>query len=600
MPPAVDTAGESERRHSRDSGNEEEFEILEREEVKIEEHRRSEDSGNCSEAEEGQDTNRVLEFQLTQSLLSQVKAGENNRDANSGRQAQLDLKRMSFVINGKEISKEYVGKLYIKCNHLIPSENEDYRPFAKKVFIEMFKYAKAEIPNYNVLEELITNCNQAGYEFAVYGHIHPILDQYGLIPTIPKKTVSLCCNSAGCIDVEYSDVIVVKNPDQLRQYEAFSKLEFTLKSQDDRAEYENGKVTLTIPKELENYKADGKSLLDNINRHFVDVDNTIIESLVENIGEGPKSFVVNLPAEVNSDSFDIIPENAVFDLGHIPELIKKAVDDKDVNDLANHIGSFQDHVTHVSPKEGLPVVEKILEIVSGFIEEQGKAWNCHPTVPIASHIYSAKQQYKEILCKIKSNLIKRSSNDHNAGPSVTNAQDTSAILNETPTSSQAVSREQLNTKESKNQQLQRNVVDKIENIMNNEEASIEEAISNNYRRGKVSKNKKSSFSSKYTNKKKVQKNSQSEKVVQNAEEKVLSADSGNIELLDSRLGSVGSSNNFSVGNVVRSDVSKKEDTMEFLDNSSYIEGGCDQQNSPSLSSEDDDSSKNLYMISRKE
>lgn len=163
---------------------------------------------------------------------------------------------------------------------------------------------------------------------------------------------------------------------------------------------------------------------------------------------------------MDSDSFDIIPENAVFDLGHIPELVKKAVDDKDVNALANHIGFFQGHVTHIPPKEGLPVVEKTLEIVSGFTKEQSKAWRCYPTVPIASHIYSAKQQYyddyisqadyekvknlEKTLCKIKSDLIKRSSNDHNAEPPVTNAQDTSAILNETPTSSQSVNGENNN------------------------------------------------------------------------------------------------------------------------------------------------------------
>lgn len=108
-----------ERRHSRDSGAEEEFEVLEQEEIK--EHRHSGDSGNCSEVEEGQNTNRAieLEFQLTQSLLSQVKAGENNRNANSGKQAQLDLERMDFVINGQTISKAYVHELYCQHNHLI-------------------------------------------------------------------------------------------------------------------------------------------------------------------------------------------------------------------------------------------------------------------------------------------------------------------------------------------------------------------------------------------------------------------------------------------------------------------------------------------------
>ncbi|MFT4313575.1 MAG: hypothetical protein AB3P11_00355 [Wolbachia pipientis] len=507
MPPAVDTAGESERRHSRDLGAEEEFEILEREEVKIEERRRSEDLGNESQEEAGvnnSDTESsavtTLEFQLTQSLLSQIKANENNQGANSGKQAYKDLPRVGFVINGQVIDKNFVSQLRDECNQ------NDQRQIAKHVFTKMFEHAKAEIPNDNLLEELITSCNQAGYDGSLLMQLSPIFLEHDLqLPDANDRHIEIVCSDQDSLNVKYCPNMPVKQlGKEICRVDAI--LEFTLKFRDSKVEYENGKVTLAIPEQLENCKAGGKSLLDDINRHFEDADNAIIESLVENIGEGPKSFVLDLPAEVDSDSFDIIPENAVFDLGHIPELIKKAVDDKDVNDLANHIGSFQDHVTHVSPKEGLPVAEKILEIVSGFIEEQGKAWNCHPTVPIASHIYSAKQQYydgyisqadyekvanlKEILCKIKSNLIKRSSNDHNAGPSVTNAQDTSAILNETPISSQAVDRKdgnQLNTKESKNQQLQSSIVDKGENIIANKKASKEATIN---RKGKMPKNTK--------------------------------------------------------------------------------------------------------------
>uniref|UniRef100_A0A3B0JF35 Uncharacterized protein n=1 Tax=Wolbachia endosymbiont of Aleurodicus floccissimus TaxID=2152762 RepID=A0A3B0JF35_9RICK len=468
------------------------------------EHRHSGDSSNCSESEEEQNPSTVptSEFQLTQSLLSQVKAGENNKNANSGKQAYKDLPRVGFVINGQVIDKNFVSQLRDECNQ------NDQRQIAKHVFTKMFEHAKAEIPNDNLLEELITSCNQAGYDGSLLMQLSPIFLEHDLqLPNANDRHIEIVCSDQDSLNVKYCPNMPVKQlGKEICRVDAI--LEFTLKFRDSKVEYENGKVTLAIPEQLENCKAGGKSLLDDINRHFEDADNAIIESLVENIGEGPKSFVLDLPAEVDSDSFDIIPENAVFDLGHIPELIKKAVDDKDVNDLANHIGSFQDHVTHVSPKEGLPVAEKILEIVSGFIEEQGKAWNCHPTVPIASHIYSAKQQYydgyisqadyekvanlKEILCKIKSNLIKRSSNDHNAGPSVTNAQDTSAILNETPISSQAVDRKdgnQLNTKESKNQQLQSSIVDKGENIINSEKAS-KEAIVNNCEESKMPKNTK--------------------------------------------------------------------------------------------------------------
>ncbi|CAG9864800.1 unnamed protein product [Phyllotreta striolata] len=379
----------------------------------------------------------------------------------------------------------------------------------------MFEHAKAEIPNDNLLEELITSCNQAGYDGSLLMQLPPIFLGHDLqLPDANDRHIEIVCSDQDSLNIKYCPNMPVKQlGKEICRVDAI--LEFTLKFRDSKVEYENGKVTFAIPEQLENYKADGKSLLDEINRHFKDEDNRIIDSLVENIGEGPKSFVVDLPAEV--DSFDVIPENAVFDLGHILELVKKAMDDKDVNALANHIGFVQGHVTHIPPKEGLPVVEKTLEIVSGFTKEQGKAWNCHPTVPIASYIYSAKRQYydgdisqedyeklkklEETLYEIKSDLIKRSSNDPNEESPVKNAQDTSAILNETPTSSQAVNQEdnnQLSTKESKStdsQQVQKSIIDKGENIMNNEEASIEEAIGNNCEEGKMPKNIEEKLSS---------------------------------------------------------------------------------------------------------
>ncbi|WP_250295889.1 hypothetical protein [Wolbachia endosymbiont of Oedothorax gibbosus] len=493
---------------SRDSGAEEECKILEKEEIKERCH--SEDSGNCSEAEEEQSTNGATrsEFQLTQSLLSKVKAGENNKHANSGKQAQLDLKRMNFVINGKTIDKKCVSGLCNKNNHLISNGNEDYRTFAKQVFTGMFKHVEADVPSDNILAELITNCNQAGYECAMHEQIQPILAQYNLISKIFERTISIRCDSTEFVSVEYSEVMHVLNFDNPEEKicESNNLLKFTLKSQDGKVEYKDGKVTLAIPEQLKDYKAGSKSLLGDINRHFEDADNAVVESLVENIGEGPKSFVADPPAEVDSDSFNIIPEGEILNLDHIPELVKKAVDDKDVNALATHISFFQDRVNRISPQEGLSVVEKTLKIISDFAKKQGKAWNTYPAMPGVSHVYSAKQHWngyisqadyekvkslEDTLCKIKSSLIKRSSNDPNERSPVKNAQDTSATLNETPILSQAVSREQLNTKESKNQQLQRNIVDKGENIMNNEKASVEEAMGNNYRSGKMGKNKKS-------------------------------------------------------------------------------------------------------------
>ncbi|WP_264730266.1 ankyrin repeat domain-containing protein [Wolbachia endosymbiont (group B) of Episyrphus balteatus] len=309
MPPAVDTAEERERRHSRDSGAEEEFEVLEQEEIK--EHRHSGDSGNCSEVEEGQNTNRAieLEFQLTQSLLSQVKAGENNRNANSGKQAQLDLERMDFLINGQTISKAYVHESYCQHNHLISSENANYRLFAKQVFTEMFKYAKAETPNDNILEELITNCNQAGYDGSLLMQLSPIFSKHKLsLPHANDRKISIVYNSQGSLNIQYCPSMPVRELDTNKEIcRVDAILEFTLKFRDSKVEYENGKVTLAIPEQLENYKVNGKSLLDEINRHFEDEDNRITETLEKNMNEGPKSFAAEdlSITESSSDSSEV-------------------------------------------------------------------------------------------------------------------------------------------------------------------------------------------------------------------------------------------------------------------------------------------------------
>ncbi len=82
---------------------------------------------------------------------------------------------------------------------------------------------------------------------------------------------------------------------------------------------------------------------------------------------------------------------------------------------------------------------------------------------------------------------------NNAASPIVNVEDTSAMIGKTATSSQVVDEENNNRSQnpaSKNQQPQKNIVDRRENIMNNEEASIEEAIGNDCEEGKMSRNKR--------------------------------------------------------------------------------------------------------------
>ncbi|GFR27071.1 ankyrin repeat domain protein [Trichonephila clavata] len=245
IPPTANHTEEKEHRHSGDSGTEEEFEILERGEIK--ERRYSGDS----------------EFQLTQSLLSQVKADENNENVKSGGVAYKDLHRMNFVINGQEIDRNFINKLHAD---LIKNDKgkKNYRLFAKYVFIKMFKHAKAEVPDDHILEELITSCNQAGYLALLPIQMHNILKEYQLSLNDPdKETIYIDCSDENCVSINYKSSIIVRNDDDPEKEicELGSSLEFTLRFQNGKVEYENGKVTLTIPEQLKDYKVGRKSLL---------------------------------------------------------------------------------------------------------------------------------------------------------------------------------------------------------------------------------------------------------------------------------------------------------------------------------------------------
>ncbi|WP_254229296.1 ankyrin repeat domain-containing protein [Wolbachia pipientis] len=258
---------------SRDSGTEEGFEILEREEK---ERCRSEDSGNESQEESGvnnSDTKSsavtTLEFQLTQSLLGQVKADENNEDVKSGNTAYQDLYRTDFfVINDRTIDNSFIKGLYDKYN-----EGDDKRLFAKYVFTEIFKHAKAEVPNDSLIEELTTSCNQAGYMAFLAIRIHSILIKYQVLSSDScKKIMYIDCSDENYVRINYKSSMVVRNSynPEKKICELDSLLRFTLKFHNGEVEYENGKVTLIIPEEL---KAGRESLLDDINERFTDYDN---------------------------------------------------------------------------------------------------------------------------------------------------------------------------------------------------------------------------------------------------------------------------------------------------------------------------------------
>lgn len=95
-------------------------------------------------------------------------------------------------------------------------------------------------------------------------------------PDCLKLSFSMKCTNMCDIDM-YNEVTYIETRD------LSSSVEFRQKCQDGGVTYEDGKVLLTIPKELEDYKAGDDSLLDKL----TDIINKLVEyfkKLCEKLG----------------------------------------------------------------------------------------------------------------------------------------------------------------------------------------------------------------------------------------------------------------------------------------------------------------------------
>ncbi|WP_353280256.1 hypothetical protein [Wolbachia endosymbiont (group B) of Silvanus unidentatus] len=233
---------------------------------------------NNSTQEKNENPVVTLKAQAEKFDFSKLRAGKENVGANSGKQMYDDFRRMRFVINKKDIDQDFIKQLYERHAGLIENDEngeKNYRQFAKEVFQEMFKYAEAQIPSNSILEELITHCNQAGY-------VGPLMGNDGSLTTISLKhglsfrsidyIIHINCdnnNHAAITVKEPISACVTEKPEE-ELCKLGSSLEFTLESQDgkDDVVYQDGKLSLTVPRKLRDYKTDGISLFDIIKEYF--------------------------------------------------------------------------------------------------------------------------------------------------------------------------------------------------------------------------------------------------------------------------------------------------------------------------------------------
>ncbi|WP_353273741.1 hypothetical protein [Wolbachia endosymbiont (group A) of Ennomos erosarius] len=259
----------------------------------------------------------TLRAQAEKFDFSKLRADENNISANSGKQMYEDFYRINFVINKESVDNaltialikgakqnrlekswdehcknqktpnhkttdQYKKKfkesynLGTKYTHLLPKEEEgSYLPFAKEVFKEMFKYAEAQVPSDSILEELVTNCNQAGHEAGVLIESQLALDQHSFLVLSPKRVMNIDYIDQNNVSIR-SDMklpIFSRSSGSTlddKVCDLSSSLEFTLHSQDgkDGATYKDGKLSLTVPKRLKDYNIGDKNLFDVIKECF--------------------------------------------------------------------------------------------------------------------------------------------------------------------------------------------------------------------------------------------------------------------------------------------------------------------------------------------
>ncbi|WP_419214945.1 hypothetical protein [Wolbachia endosymbiont of Rhagoletis cingulata] len=233
---------------------------------------------NNSTQEKNENPVVTLKAQAEKFDFSRLRADKSNKLATTGKQMHLDLPRMTFIINKKDIDKDFIKQLYERHYGLIEDDGngeKNYRQFAKEVFREMFKYSEAKVPSDPILEELVTNCNQAGY-------VGPLMGNDGSLTTISLKhglsfrsidyIIHINCDNNNHVAITVKEPISVrvaeKPGEELCKLD--SSLEFTLESQDgkDDVVYQDGKLSLTVPRELRDYKIDDRNLFDIIKEYF--------------------------------------------------------------------------------------------------------------------------------------------------------------------------------------------------------------------------------------------------------------------------------------------------------------------------------------------
>lgn len=200
----------------------------------------------------------------------------------------------------EEFEKFYnAGQKYAHRAPEAGEENKNFRPLVKEFVKEIFEYAGVKASN-EIVNEFITTCNQAGCVGALYRENGPLIHVANIhnLSFSSSHTTYINCSDSNHVTFISDEVISVRDFENPKEIlcKLDSSLEFTLESQDgkDGVTYKDGKLTLTIPRELENYHSSDKEEQSHS-------DTTVKTSLLEHIIE---KFLV-----IIEELFNIKPEN---------------------------------------------------------------------------------------------------------------------------------------------------------------------------------------------------------------------------------------------------------------------------------------------------
>lgn len=234
-----------------------------------------------------------------ESEIKKLKYADLKSISINGFKTYSDLDRShNLTINKQKVTNEFIRELYSKHKDLIlgnKGRERDYRLFLKLVFMKIFIHAGATVPSDSIIEELITSYHQEGYNHFLFLHILKALSPLGLcvLDSDVIITYSMDCHQSNCLKLSFSmECIKVRSSNLINDIKTpgfYSSVEFKLKCKGRSVTYEDGKVFLTIPKELKNYKASGRNLFDITTESFQEFCGSLgfkFETKIEhNLGE---------------------------------------------------------------------------------------------------------------------------------------------------------------------------------------------------------------------------------------------------------------------------------------------------------------------------